>query len=71
MVMGFRAKGWGSTIPRATERHMRRAWDGDGILDCVVVVKGRFDVCGLLKSGVVRQYGCVLSRVDQVYAFCL
>jgi hypothetical protein len=32
--MGLRAKGWGSTMVRATVRHMRRAWDGDGILVC-------------------------------------
>lgn len=33
--MGLRAKGWGSTMPRATLRHMRRAWVTEGI---VVVV---------------------------------
>lgn len=31
MVMGLRAKGWGSTIPRERVRHMIRACVAEGI----------------------------------------
>ena len=40
MVMGLRAKGWGSTMLRERVRQRRRAWVGDGMAwveVCVVV----------------------------------
>jgi hypothetical protein len=36
MVIGLRANGCGSTIPREMVRHIMRAWVGEGIV-CVCV----------------------------------
>ena len=67
--MGLRAKGWGSTMPRATLRHMRRAWLTDGI---VVVVWFEVSVglecwgecIGFVKMDFDR--GCSCCDVDDV-----
>jgi hypothetical protein len=38
METGLRAKGWGSTMLRATERNMARTWVAEGIVADVVFV---------------------------------
>jgi hypothetical protein len=61
--MGLRAKGCGSTMPRATLRHMRRAWLTDGIV--VVVGLGCWGGCiGFVKMDSDR--GCSCCDVDDV-----